>query len=158
MFVSEGTVNRDKQFTCTTNAPITLGMTALAFALIAGVGVHEIVRGAAFVSSVALTTAVDPVVLHFNRAATITKVVLIGDVSGSCEVAIKKDARATYTGPMGGTSIVASDPPTISGAAQASKTSFTGWTTAIAADDMLIISLSYVSAFKRLTVQIYFTE
>jgi hypothetical protein len=34
-YVSEGTVNADLQFTCTTNAPITLGSTALAFSVLA---------------------------------------------------------------------------------------------------------------------------
>lgn len=53
-FVSEGTANGNRQFSCTTNAPIMLGTTALVFAQIAGSGSSPtttagdlIVRGAA---------------------------------------------------------------------------------------------------------------
>ena len=46
VYVSEGAANADKQFTCTTNGPITLGSTSLAFGQ-SGTGAVSTVNGAA---------------------------------------------------------------------------------------------------------------
>lgn len=121
-------------------------------------GAAHIMRGAAFVSSTVLTTSVPAVAVYIENACTITKVVILGDATGSCTVGIKKVAVASYTGPSSGSSIVASDPPTVTSDEQAVKTSFTGWTTSIDAGDVLIISLTSVTTFKRLSVQIFIQE
>lgn len=120
--------------------------------------VPGVMRGAAFVSSTALTTGVAPVSIHLARKANIKRIVIIGDVTGSVTVGIKKVASGSYTGPTSGTSIVASDPPTISSGSYVSKASFTGWTLTANADDILNISLTSVSLFTRVVVQIYFEE
>lgn len=121
-------------------------------------GAAFIMRGAAFVSSLPLTTNVPAVAVYVPNNCTITKVVILGDASGSCTVGIKKVAVGSYTGPSSGSSIVGSDPPTVTSAAQAVKTAFTGWTTSITGGDVLIISLTSVSTFKRVAVQIFMQE
>lgn len=117
-----------------------------------------VMRGAAFVSTDQLLNTVAPVTVHVPSAGTITRVVVIGDVAGSVEVGIKKVAIGSYTGGTSGSSIVGADPPTISSGYTADKTSFTGWTLGVAANDVLNISLTTVSLFRRVTVQIYYTE
>lgn len=117
----------------------------------------SIMRGAAFVNTAALTLPVANVAVHIPRAATISRVVVHGDLSGSCTVTIGKQARTTYTGGAGA-NICGTDFPTIAGAYQSSKTAFTGWTLAIPADDLLIIGLSAVATFKRVIVQVYLEE
>ena len=115
-------------------------------------------RGAAFVSASGLAASAEPVSLYFKNSATINRVVIIGDASGTCQISLKKIARASYTGPTSGSNIVGADPPVVTAALQSVKTSFTGWTLTIAADDILNIGITSVSGFARLTVQIYFEE
>lgn len=116
-----------------------------------------VMRGAAFVSTAALTTSVAPVSIHFPRAAAIKRVVILGDAAGSCTVDIQKTTLGGYGGP-GGTSICNGDFPAVSSAARVDKTTFAGWDLSVAADDVLTISLSAVATFKRLAVHIFFEE
>jgi hypothetical protein len=69
-------------------------------------------------------------------AAEITAVTLLADQSGSIAFDIWKDTYANFP-PVVGDSIVASAPPTISTATKAQDTTLTGWTTTLAAGDIL---------------------
>ena len=115
--------------------------------------------GAYFVStSGALATSATPVRVTFDKACTIKRVVLLADVSGNVTVELKKSTGAGYSGPTSGSSIVASDPPTLSSAIRQDKTTFTGWTTAVGAGDVINISLATVSTITSLTVLIFLEE
>jgi len=117
-------------------------------------------RGAAFTSGSALSTSgVYPVAVYIPRAGTITKVIVLGDdAAGSVTVGIKKVAIGSYAGASGGTNICGTDYPQITSGWSQEKTSFTGWTTSVSAGDVLNISLTAVSTFKRVTVQIFIQE
>lgn len=86
--------------------------------------------------------------LYFNSALTITGIVLLApNESGSIQLAINK---ITYTSfPGSGSSIVASAPPVISSAQKSKNTTLTGWTTSLAADDILIVSIASVTTLTK---------
>lgn len=88
---------------------------------------------------------------YCNFAGTIVGWTLLADQSGSIVVDIWKDIRANYP-PLIGDVITASDKPTISGATNARGTSLTGWTTAIAADDVLRFNINSVATVTRVTL------
>lgn len=69
-------------------------------------------------------------------ACTINAVRMFADVSGSIVVDIWKDTYANFP-PLVGDSICASAKPTLSAAAKSQDVTLTGWTTAIAAGDIL---------------------
>ncbi len=66
VYVSEGTANADTQWTCTTNATISLGSTSLAFAQLTS-GTGTTLDG---LSDVVITSAADLDVLGYNTAGT----------------------------------------------------------------------------------------
>lgn len=68
------------------------------------------------------------------QAATITKATLIADAAGDIEFDVLK---STYAGFPTQASIVASAPPTLSGVQKSEDSTLTGWTTAIAAGDVI---------------------
>jgi hypothetical protein len=76
-----------------------------------------------------------------DMACTIVGVSLLADQDGDFEVDIYKDTFANYP-PTGADSIVASAPPTLSGADSSEDTTLTGWTTALAAGDVLIFEVT----------------
>lgn len=88
-------------------------------------------------------------------AGTITGWTLIGDVSGSASIDVKK---STYAAFPTNTSIVASAPPALSSAQNATSTTLTGWTTAVAAGDVLEFVLSSATTLKRLTLELQITR
>jgi len=80
---------------------------------------------------------------------TLTGWTMLADTTGSAVVDVATD---TYAGFPTFTSIVASAPPTISGAAKAQSSTLTGWTLAVTAGDVLRFTLSSVSGLRRLLV------
>lgn len=124
-----------------------------------GQGPRRIIRGAQFVAANGLlSTSVNPVAVHFPRAATIKGVrVLGGENTGSIVVDVKKTTFASWnSGP--GTSICASAKPTISVGRTYSDDTLTGWTTAVAADDVLTFSVDSVANFDAVSVQLLLDE
>ena len=83
-------------------------------------------------------------------AGTIVEVRLIADVAGSIVLDIKKAAFGTTPT----SSIVASAPPTLSGAKYGSDAVLTGWTTAIALNDVLAFSVTSASTLTKCTLQL----
>ena len=99
--------------------------------------------------------------LEVPFACTITAVTLLSTdpavLNGSIVVDIWKDTYANYP-PVVGDSITGSAKPTIAGATKSRSTTLTGWTTAIAAGDILGFKIDSVTTLQRvllsLTVQI----
>jgi hypothetical protein len=86
-------------------------------------------------------------------ACTITAVRLLADQSGSIVVDIWKDTYANYP-PTDADSITSASPPTISAATKAEDTTLSGWTTSIAAGDILGINVDSASTVTRVTLNL----
>jgi hypothetical protein len=85
-------------------------------------------------------------------AGTITGVSVIADQSGSCVLNVKKSTTGSFPST---TSIVASDPPTLSSAQISLDTTLTGWTTTVNAGDVLEFDLTSASTVTRITLEVY---
>lgn len=93
--------------------------------------------------------------LEIPFACTITGWSLIADQSGSAQITVKKCANGSFPTTA---SIVASAPPAIAGAQKAESTALTGWTTAIAAKDILEFNLDSATTVQRLTLELTLTR
>lgn len=91
--------------------------------------------------------------IHIPFAGIITAVEMLADVSGSIVVDIWKDTYANFP-PVIGDSITASAKPTISSATKSQDTTLTGWTTSIAAGDILRFNVNSTTSIKRVTVSL----
>lgn len=105
----------------------------------------------------AITTSESYQDLKFPFACTITDVELLADTLGSIVLGLWKDTYANYP-PVAGDSIVASAPPTLSAAIKSQDSTLTGWTTAIAAGDILRVTVTSATTVKRVTLKIGFTR
>ena len=91
--------------------------------------------------------------LEIPFACVIDRWTLLADQSGSIVVDIWKDTYANAP-PVVGDVITASAKPTISGAAKAQSSTLTGWTTAIAAGDILAFNVNSVATIQRVTLSL----
>ncbi len=91
-------------------------------------------------------------------ACTITAARLFADQSGSIVIDVKKDTYANYPPSGSGDSICASSKPTISAATKSENTTLTGWTTAVAAGDILGFDVDSVSTIRRCTIVLTVTK
>lgn len=98
----------------------------------------------------AITTGVKGFV-QVDFACTIQSVTLLADQSGSIVVDIWKDSYANYA-PTDADSITASAVPTISSATKSTDSTLTGWTTSIAAGDILGFNVDSITTCERVTV------
>lgn len=98
----------------------------------------------------AITTGIKGDVV-VDCAATIVGVTTLADQSGSIVVDIWKDSYANFP-PTDADSITASAPPTLSTAAASQDTTLTGWTTTIAAGDVLRFNVDSCTTCTRVTV------
>lgn len=89
-------------------------------------------------------------------ACTITAVTMLADQSGSIVVDIWKDTYANFP-PTGADSITASAKPTISSATKSQDTTLTGWTTSVAAGDILRFNVDSATTVTRLTLALTVT-
>jgi hypothetical protein len=87
--------------------------------------------------------------IQVNFNATITGWTLVADLSGSAQITVKK---STYAGFPTTASIVASAPPKLTSAQKNTDSTLTGWTTAIAAGDVLEFNLDSVTTCTRLNL------
>jgi hypothetical protein len=114
----------------------------------------EIVRGGTFTGGTTVMTSAPDIPLIIPQGCTIAKVVLLTEGgTGSCQVDI-------FKAPFGGTypptaSITASAKPTISAGTTYSDAVLTGWTTAINANDVLLLRLLSTSGFTSVSVVLY---
>lgn len=95
--------------------------------------------------------------LEIPYACTITRSTLLADQSGSIVVDIFKDSYANYP-PVVGDKITASAPPTISAATKAQDSTLTGWTTSIAAGDILAFNVNSITTCQRVTISLRVTK
>jgi hypothetical protein len=95
-------------------------------------------------------------------ACTIQSATMLADVSGSAVVDVWKTSYANFdagaTHPVAGDKITASAPPTISSATKSQDTTLTGWTTNIAAGDVIAFNVNSASTIKRLTLILKVTK
>jgi hypothetical protein len=101
---------------------------------------------------VAITTGTK-LFIEVPFACTIERVTMLADVSGSIVVDIWKDTYAQYP-PTVADTITASAKPTISAAQKSQDATLTGWTTAIAAGDILGFNVDSVTSITRLTLSL----
>jgi hypothetical protein len=88
---------------------------------------------------------------------TITAVTLLSDQSGSIAVDLWVDSYANFP-PTDADSITASAVPTISAAAKYRDTTLTGWTTALAAGDIIRYNVDSASTITRCTMYLTVTK
>lgn len=100
----------------------------------------------------AITTGVKGFI-EIPFAGTIVAVRQLADQSGSIVVDIWKDTYANYP-PTVADTITASAKPTISSATKSQDTTLTGWTTAVAAGDILGFNVDSASTVTRVTVSL----
>ena len=91
-------------------------------------------------------------------ACTITSARSFADQSGSIVVDIKKDTYANFPPSGSGDSICASAKPTISAAAKSQDTTLTGWTTSVAAGDIIGFDVESISTITRYTIVLTVTK
>jgi hypothetical protein len=91
--------------------------------------------------------------LEIPFAGTIKQVTMLADASGSIVVDIWKDTYANFP-PTDADSITAAAPPTISSAQKSQDATLTGWTTAIAAGDILAFNVDSCTTIKRVTISL----
>lgn len=95
--------------------------------------------------------------LRIPFACTINRVTMMADQSGSIVVDIWKDTYTNFP-PIDGDSITASAPPTISTAQKSEDSTLSGWTTAIAAGDILAFNVDSCSTITRVTISLKVTK
>ena len=98
----------------------------------------------------AITTGVKGYV-EVPYAGVITNVTMLADQSGSIVVDIWKDTYANYP-PTDADSITASAVPTISAATKSKDSTLTGWTTTVAAGDILGFNVDSASTVTRVSL------
>lgn len=91
--------------------------------------------------------------LEIPFACTITRVTALADQSGSIVVDIWKDTYANFP-PTNADSITAAAPPTITTAQKSQDSTLTGWTTAIAAGDILAFNVDSITTITRVTISL----
>jgi hypothetical protein len=166
VYVSEGTANADTQWTCTTNATITVGTTSLVFAQITGTGggVTSVLgqTGAvtfavpiAFIidgGGSAITTGIKGD-LEVPFAGTITGWTLLADQSGDIVIDTWKDSYANF-------------PPTIADTmwgtkpalSAASKNQATGLSIAVTAGQIIRFNVDSAATITRATLSFTMTR
>jgi len=91
--------------------------------------------------------------IEISFACTIQQVTMLADQSGSIVVDIWKDTYANFL-PTDADSITASAVPTITTATKSQDTTLTGWTTAIAAGDILAFNVDSCTTITRCTISL----
>jgi hypothetical protein len=88
-------------------------------------------------------------------AGTITGWTLLADQPGSAQITVLK---STYAGFPVTSSIVGTAPPSLQSQQNATSTTLTGWTTAIAASDILEFHLDSAAGITRLNLELQITK
>jgi hypothetical protein len=91
--------------------------------------------------------------IHVPFACTITGIFLLCDQTGSIVIDLWKDSYANYP-PTDADSITASAPVTASSAVKATDTTLTGWTTAVAAGDIIRVNVDSCTSITRFSLAI----
>jgi hypothetical protein len=91
----------------------------------------------------------NPIPIYF--ACTIVEATILGDVAGSAVVDLWKDTYGNYP-PVNADSITGAAPLTLASQNKNTDTSLTGWTTSLAAGDVIIPNVDSLSLLRRITV------
>lgn len=91
--------------------------------------------------------------VQVDFACVIDSVTLLADQSGSIVIDVWKDTYANYPPTIADT-ITASAKPTLSSAAKSTDSTLTGWTTSIAAGDILRFNVDSATTVQRVTIAI----
>ena len=91
--------------------------------------------------------------IQIPSAYTITEVNVFGDQVGSIVIDIWKDTYANFP-PTVADTITASAKPTLSSVIKSTDSTLTGWTTAIAAGDILRINVDSATTVTRVTLSL----
>lgn len=105
----------------------------------------------------AITTGLLPNSLRIPFACTINSVTLLADQTGSIVVDIWKDTYANYP-PVVADSICGSAKPTLSSAVKSEDTTLIGWTTSIAAGDVLLFNVDSATTVQNVTLILKVTK
>lgn len=100
-----------------------------------------------------ISTGTKKVGMRVPFNCTITGVYLYGDQTGSIVIDIWKDTHANYPPTIADT-IVASAKPTISSSTKSSDTTLTGWTTTLAAGDVLYFNVDSVTSLTSVGINL----
>jgi hypothetical protein len=154
-YVEEGTGQADTQWTCTTNAPITIGATALAFAQLSsgsgGITTNQTIQPVTTIfdgaGSVIAAGTIEYVYCPY--AGNLTSSIMFGDVTGSAQLDVWVSPYSTFP-PTVANTIVGAAPPTISSGLKSKDTTLTGWTVAVPGDCWIGVKVVSCSAFKKL--------
>lgn len=95
--------------------------------------------------------------LEIPFACTINQATLVADQSGSIVIDIWKDTYANFP-PTVADTITASAKPTLSSAAKSQDATLTGWTTSIAAGDILRFNVDSITTCTRVTLSLKVTK
>ena len=108
----------------------------------------------------ALTTGIKGY-LEVPYACTITQASLLADQSGSVVVDVFRSTYSAFappTHPVSGDKLTASAPPTISSATKSQDATLTGWTTSLAAGDVLGFNVNSATTVTRVTCSLKVTR
>lgn len=103
-----------------------------------------------------LTTGAKKAYVSIPLAGTITKWRILADVSGSIVIDIWKALYANYP-PTVANTITASALPTVSSAIKNESSTLTGWTTSVAAGDVLEFNINSVTTITRARIELFIT-
>lgn len=104
----------------------------------------------------AVTTGVKGYV-EMPYAGTITSWTILADQSGDAVIDLWKDTYANFP-PTSADTITASARPTLSSAVKGQSSTLTGWTTAVAAGDIIAFNVVSASASTRITLALKITK
>lgn len=105
----------------------------------------------------AISTGVAGVGLRIPFACTINEWTLQADVTGSIVIDIWKDTYANYP-PTVADTITGSSKPTISASNKGNSSTLTGWTTSVAAGDILYFNVDSCSSITQATLTLRVTK
>ena len=108
----------------------------------------------------ALTTGIKGY-LEVPYACTITQASLLADQPGSVVVDVFRSTYSAFappTHPVSGDKLTASAPPTISSATKSQDATLTGWTTSLAAGDVLAFNVNSATTVTRVTCSLKVTR
>jgi hypothetical protein len=104
----------------------------------------------------AITTGIKGDVV-IETAGTIESWTILADQSGSLQVDLWKDSYANYP-PVVGDAITGSAKPILSSATKAQSSTLTGWTTSVAAGDIIRVNVDSATTIQRATIELKIRE
>jgi hypothetical protein len=147
--VRQGTLNAGKRYQLSMSTPFTLGTSAMVW-VASEFPASEFVFQMTAPSDANLTTGIKGYSSPAPFDCTIDLMTLIADAAGSMVVDIYKAAFPSV--PTSATPITASAKPTLTAAQATQDSTLTGWTLAIAKNDVLAVDIISVSGLKFATL------